>query len=102
MREVALVMEMPEVVTHRYDPTRGACLNLCSLADGEASEVLDRLRRGHRPTLKVDYLARRRATEEWLGEAASKVLGRAIERQPAYFFLGDFSYLVDLSRPAAL
>jgi len=96
------VAEMPGVVTHRYDPSRGACLNLCSLSDGGASRVLDRLRRGPRPTLKANYLARRRATEGWLAEAARKVLGRAIAQQPAYFFLGDFSYVVDLSRPAAL
>ena len=94
--------EMPEVVTHRYDPARGACLNVCSLSDLEASHVLERLRRESRPTLKADYLARRHATEAWLAEAASEALGRIIGRRPVYFFLGDFSYLVDPSRPAAL
>jgi hypothetical protein len=52
--------------------------------------------------LKVDYLARRHATEVWLAEAASEALGRAIGRRPVYFFLGDFSYMVDASRSAAL
>ena len=93
---------MPGVITHRYNPDRGACLNVCSLPDLEASRILDGLRRESRPTLKANYLARRRRTEEWLAQAASKVLGRAIHQQPAYFFLGDFSYVVDLSRPAAL
>lgn len=93
---------MPGVITHRYDPARGACLNVCSLPDLEASRILDSLRRESRPTLKANYLALRRCTEEWLAQAASKVLGRAIRRQPAYFFLGDFSYIVDPSRPAAL
>ena len=93
---------MPGVITHRYDPARGACLNVCSLPDLEASRILDCLRRESRPTLKANYLARRRYTEEWLAQAASKVLGRAIQQRPAYFFLGDFSYIVDLSRPAAL
>jgi hypothetical protein len=93
---------MPGVITHRYDPARGACLNICSLPDLEASRILDCLRRQSRPTLRANYLARRRCTEEWLAQAASKVLGRAIHQQPAYFFLGDFSYIVDLSRPAAL
>jgi hypothetical protein len=95
-------MEMPEVLTHRYDPSRGACLNLCSLSDLEASRVLDRLRRESRPKLKSNYLGRRRVTEEWLGKAASEVLGRAMGHPPIYFFLGDFSYMADPSRPAAL
>lgn len=94
--------EMPKVVTHRYDPARGAGLNLCSLPDFEALCVLERLRRECRPTLKANYLARRRATEEWLTGAAKKVLKRSFARQPTYFFLGDFSYYGDSSRPAAL
>jgi|SRR5580698_4023531 hypothetical protein len=93
---------MPEVVTHRYDPSRGACLNVCSLPDLEASRVLDRLRCETRPKLKSSYLARRRDTEEWLGKAASEVLGRDMRQPPVYFFLGDFSYMADPSRPAAL
>jgi hypothetical protein len=93
---------MPEVVTHRYDPARGACRNVCSLPDPEASQVLDNLRRAGRPTLKPDYLARRRTTENWLGTAASEALRRPIENRPVYFFLGDFSYFADHSRPAAL
>lgn len=93
---------MPEVVTHRYDPARGVCRNLCSLSELEALRVLDRLRRESRPTLKPDYLTRRRMTEGWLSEAASKVLQRTFEHPPMYFFLGDFSYFADLSRPGAL
>src|SRR5277367_3313067 len=95
-------MEMPEVVTHRYDPSWGAFLNVCSLPDLEASRVLDRLRCESRPKLKSNYLARRRDTEEWLSEAASRALGRVMRQPPVYFFLGDFSYMVDPSRPAAL
>ena len=94
--------EMPEVVTHRYDPSRGACLNLCSLSDSEASQEIDRLRRESRPTLKANYLERRFVAEAWLTEAANKALGRAIGQRPVYFFLGDFSHMVDPSRPAAL
>ena len=95
-------MEMPEVVTHRYDPARGACFNMCSLADSEALGVLERLRRESRPGLKADYLERRRVTEEWLASAAREVLGRAFGAPPVYFFLGDFSFLADPSRPASL
>jgi len=95
-------MEMPEVVTHRYDPARGACLNVCSLGDLEAAGVVARLRRETRPTLKADYLGRRRVTEAWLALAANEALGRVIGQRPVYFFLGDFSYMTDASRPAAL
>jgi hypothetical protein len=93
---------MPEVATHRYDPTQGVFHNLCSLPDFEATQVIDRLRRESRPGLKADYLARRRKTEEWLSLAARDLLGRTLDRRPAYFFLGDFSHLADASRPAAL
>jgi hypothetical protein len=94
--------EMPRVVTHRYHPSRGVCRNLCSLDDADASRLLNRLRSESRRTLKPNYLARRRTTERWLSEAASKVLGRTVDQRPAYFFLGDFSHFADLSRPAAL
>ncbi len=93
---------MPEVVTHCYDPARGMCLNIYALTDFAASRVLDQLRQVSRSKRKPDYLARRRKTEVWLSKTASEALGRALERLPVYFFLGDFSYLTDLSRPAAL
>ena len=47
------VITMPDVVTHRYDPTVGVCPNICSLPDFEALRVLDQLRRKCRPTLKA-------------------------------------------------
>jgi hypothetical protein len=93
---------MPEIVTRRYNPDLGIWLNLCALPDVEAEQVLDRLRRESRPTLKPDYLSRRRATESWLFEEAGKLLGQATEQRPVYFFLGDFSWVADCSRPAAL
>ncbi len=96
------MIEMPKVVTHRYDPAQGAGLNLCSLSDSDASLVLDRLRRECRPTLKPNYLERRRATEEWLTGAAKKLLKQTFAAEPVYFFLGDFSNCEDPSRPAAL
>jgi hypothetical protein len=102
LRAVRRVVQIPEVVTHRYDPTRGACLNVCSLNDLEASQVLERLRRESRPTLKADYLERRRVTEAWLASAAREVLGRRFGGPPVYFFLGDFSFLADASRAASL
>jgi hypothetical protein len=93
---------MPEVVTHRYDPAIGVCPNICSLPDCEALQVIDQLRRKSRPTLKPDYLTRRRITERWLLEEATQLLRRRLTQPPGYFFLGDFSHLADPSRPAAL
>jgi hypothetical protein len=94
---------MPEVVTHRYHPDIGIYWNLCALPDDEALQVIDRLRREYRRTLKPNYLARRRTTEGWLADAASEILGRHLQTCPAYFFLGDFSHFTDdQSRPAAL
>ena len=93
---------MPDVVTHRYDPAIGVCPNICSLPDFEALRVLDQLRRKYRPGLKLNYLARRRSTERWLSEGASKVLGGHFDQGPGYFFLGDFSHTADSSRPATL
>lgn len=75
---------------------------MCSLSDLEASRLVDQLRRESRPTLKPDYLAHRRATEDWLFEAVAKALGRSFNQRPSYFFLGDFSHLPDRSRPSSL
>ncbi len=93
---------IPAVATHRYDPAIGPCLNLCSLPYRQATLVVDRLRSCLRPRLKPDYLDLRLATEAWLAAAASEALHRHCTQRPAYFFLGDFSWAVDLSRPAAL
>jgi hypothetical protein len=93
---------MPGTATHRYDPDSGMCLNLCTLPDGEALTVLDQLRCRFRRKLKPGYLARRRATECWLFDAATTVLGRPFNQPPAYFFLGDFSRGADHSRPGSL
>jgi hypothetical protein len=93
---------MPEVVTHRYNPEVGPYHNICSLPDREASAIIDRLRGEYRPTLKANYLARRRSAERWLSMTASAVLGRSVNHWPTYFFLGDFSHTPDRSRPSAL
>ncbi len=95
------MMRIPEVVTHRYDPAVGICPNICSLSDIDASRILDKLREEFRPNLKPAYLSRRRDTELWLSQSASALLGQQL-RLPGYFFLGDFSYGLDQSRPAAL
>lgn len=96
------VTAMPDVLTHRYDPGRGMCRNICDLEDFEAEQILNRLRHESRPGLKPGYLSRRRITEQWLSQAASAALQRNLARPPIYFFLGDFSHLSDQSRPASL
>jgi|SRR5579862_1351483 len=95
------MIRIPDVVTHRYDPAVGICPNLCSLPDPEAERILGKLREEFRPTLKPHYLSRRRDTELWLSQAASALFGQPL-CLPGYFFLGDFSYMQDRSRPAAL
>ena len=97
----AAMRRIPKVVTHRYDPTVGICANICSLPDLDASRVLRDLRERFRPTLKPDYLSRRKETELWLAENASNLLSRPV-RLPGYFFLGDFSFGIDQSRPSSL
>lgn len=96
------MIAIPDLVTHRYHPYRGPCRNLCSLSDDEASQILDCLRRDSLPTLKPDYLIQRRMTEKWLASEASRVFGRSVLQPPVYFFLGDFSWFPDLSRPSSL
>jgi hypothetical protein len=96
------VVSIPQVVTRRYNPALGVWFNLCALPDIEAERVLERLRLESRPTLKPDYLTRRRATEHWLSDQAGRLLGAIPLRPPVYFFLGDFSWSIDHSRPAAL
>src|SRR5579859_4714341 len=97
-----MTITVPKFVTHRYDHAVGPYRNFCGLSDSEAAGVLDRLRRESRPTLKANYLERRRRTERWLMQEATKALGRTVKQAPAYFFLGDFSYFADRSRPESL
>ncbi len=64
--------------------------------------MLNRLRHESRPTLKSNYLIRRRSAERWLLEAGEEALKRQLSEPPSYFFLGDFAHGTDISRPAAL
>jgi len=93
---------MPALMTHRYDPVVGSCRNVCSLPYDQALRVIDQLRRCLRPRLKPDYLEARLTTEDWLIRDAGKALDRDLNHRPVYFFLGDFSWFADPSRPATL
>ena len=65
----------PEVITHIYDPVRGPCRNICDLSDVEAERVLDEIRSLGQRSIKPDYLARRRQTEDWLIRERRRRLG---------------------------
>jgi hypothetical protein len=92
----------PAVVTHLYDPQRGPFRNICDLCDEEAERLLDEIRNAGRPSLKPDYLTRRRKTEAWLLAERCRKQGRPYLDHPVYFFLGDRSDWRDASRPASI
>jgi hypothetical protein len=94
--------EFPEIITHNYDPARGACRNLCALAQTDAEAVLDDIRASGRRTIKANYLQRRLATEQWLIAESKRKLGAVPLPRPIYFFLGDFADGQDRSRPRSL
>jgi hypothetical protein len=94
--------EFPEVFTHNYDPARGACRNLCTLAAAGAEAILDDIRASGKRTIKANYLQRRLATEDWLICESRRKLGSVQLERPVYFFLGDFADGLDQSRPQSL
>lgn len=93
---------LPDVVTHIYDPERGAFRNLCSLPDDEAGSILAAIAASGRRAIKPNYLSRRRATEAWLLSERTRKLGPSRLSHPIYFFLGDFRDGADPSRPASI
>lgn len=92
----------PEIITHNYDPGRGPCRNICALPDADAERILDAIKGAGGRSIKPDYLARRRATEEWLIQERRRMPGTPALARPVYFFLGDFADGKDASRPASL
>ena len=93
--------DLPDIVTHNYNPARGPFRNLCALPAVEAERFLEEIKRSGRP-IKADYLARRHATEQWLYTECVRKLGIPPCRYPVYFFLGDFADGLDPSRPNAV
>lgn len=95
------VFQLPDIITHNYDPNGAFLHNLCDLPDAEAEEILDRFRAtGSR--LKPDYLQRRHAAEDWLIRERIAKLGSTRLKRPIYFFLGNFADGRDRSRPRSL
>jgi hypothetical protein len=93
---------MPAVITHLYDPRRGPFRNICNLSEEEAERILDEIRNSGRPSLKPNYLSRRRKTETWLLSERYRKQGRPYLDHPVYFFLGDRSDWRHASRPASV
>ncbi|MCA1444554.1 hypothetical protein I6F07_31105 [Ensifer sp. IC4062] len=96
-------MEMiPDVVTHNYDPAHGPFRNICELPDSEAERILQEIRKAGCRSIKLDYLSRRRLTEDWLIQERRQKLGATKLERPIYFFLGDFADGKDRSRPLSI
>ena len=93
---------LPEVITHNYDPARGACKNICDLSEADAEGILDEIRMSATRHIKSNYLKKRMATESWLISERQRMLGTTSLERPVYFFLGDFADGRDLSRPESL
>ena len=66
---------LPEIITHNFDPARGACRNICTLPKAEAAAILDDIRASGARAVKANYLERRLATEDWLIAERRKKLG---------------------------
>lgn len=96
------MQSLPALVTHSYDPARGALRNLCDLPRAEAAALLAAIAAEGRRRVRPDYLDRRLATEDWLLAERTRLLGPPPRRRPLYFFLGDFDDGLDPARPAAL
>jgi hypothetical protein len=93
---------LPDVITHNFDPARGALLNICDLPAVDAEAILrDIAARGHR-FVRRNYLEKRLATERWLLAERTRKLGPPRLAHPIYFFLGDFADGWDASRPQSI
>ncbi|WP_141740278.1 hypothetical protein [Bosea sp. BIWAKO-01] len=93
---------IPDVVTHNYDPARGPFMNICELPEIEAERILQEIRKSGLRSIKLDYLPRRRLTEDWLIRERRQKLGATKLERPIYFFLGDFADGKDASRSASI
>jgi hypothetical protein len=81
---------MPEVVTHRYDPARGACLNVCALPDLEAGRVVERLRRESRPDVEGGLFGTAAGYGRVAGFGGAGGFGAGVWRASGVFLSGRF------------
>ena len=73
---------LPEIVTHTYDPARGAFLNICNLSKAVAETILRGINASGKRTIKANYLERRLATEQWLLSERTRKLGAPVLTRP--------------------
>lgn len=92
---------IPDIITHNFDPDRGAFQNLCALSDAEAQRLLDSISTSGSRKIKPSYLRRRRETEQWLLAERLRLFGPPRLKYPIYGFLGDFADGADPSRSAS-
>jgi hypothetical protein len=97
-----VIRTLPKIITHNYDPARGAFRNICDLPEAEAERILYEIRASGKRRVRANYLVRRRATEAWLLTERTRKLGRPRVARPIYFFLGDFADGQDPSRPQSI
>ncbi|WP_422366068.1 hypothetical protein [Pelagibius sp.] len=93
---------LPDVITHNYDPDRGAFRNICNLPPWEAETILSEIRNTTQSSPKENYLRRRLRTERWLYAERTRKCGKPYLKHPIYFFLGDFADGRDPARPESL
>ena len=93
---------IPDLITHNFDPARGALHNICELSERQAELVLGDIRASGTRSIKANYLQRRRAVENWLIAECRRKLGPTHLQRPRYFFLGNFADGRDRSRPESL
>ena len=99
--------QLPEIITHNYDPRRGAGQNLCSRPRADAAGILAELRASLRASgqpgrLQEHYLERRTRVEAWPLAGRTRQLGKPALEHPIDFFLGDMADARDPIRPRSL
>jgi len=99
--------QLPEIITHNYDPRRSACQNLCNRPRADAERILAELRASWRASgqpgrLQEHYLERRTRVEAWLLARRTRQLGKPALEHPIDFFLGDMADGRDPIRPRSL
>ena len=81
--------EVPNLITHNYDPKWGPFHNICTLPAVDAEKMFEKLCRSNH-FIRSNYLQKRMRTEQWLVSAKNEKLGSTPLEHPIYFFLGDY------------
>jgi hypothetical protein len=98
----SLLYQLPDVITNRYHPLRGAFQNLCHLPPADAERIIRDIRDATGSYRSPNYLARRMLVETWLIAERMRKLGETPLSRPVYFFLGRIAEDLDQTRPASI